>query len=156
MRYAVQGSHRADAEDAVVAILETYVAAAEEAGLDALLMVSQLLLETDNLTSASEQLSLDPVDLGLPKRNEAGPWFSSWPEAARAHAGLLLAYALPTGSESPAQLGLVEDALKWRSVAHRLRGSAPTLDRLGGTWTTDEDYPDKVRAIADSIVTPQY
>lgn len=156
MRYAVQGKHAPDAEDRVVAIITTYVATCEEAGLDPLLVVSQLLLETDNLTSASPPLRLDPVGLRLSKNEEAERWFASWPEAARAHAGLLLAYALPAGSESTAQRGLLEEARRWRSVPHRLRGSAPTLDRLAGTWTADEGYPEKIRDIANMILQPQY
>lgn len=155
-RYAVQGKRTANAEDSVVAILEKYVAACDEAGLDSLLVVSQLLLETDKLTSASRQLCLNPVDLRLTKPDETEPWFSSWPEAARAHAGLLLAYALPAGRGSPAQLRLLEGALEWRAVPQKLRGSAQTLERLAGTWTADQDYLDKVVDIADSITQPQY
>ena len=155
-RFAAQGQGGPAAEDRILAILTTYVATCDEAGLDSLLVVSQLLLETDNLTSASSRLGLNPVKLDLTTVEGDVSWFSTWREAARAHAGLLLAYALPAGSESAAQLDLVEEALRWRPVPHRLRGSAPTLDHLGDSWVADSDYTDKVLRIADSITMPQH
>jgi len=155
-RFAAQGQDGPAAEERILAILTTYVETCDEAGLDSLLVVSQLLLETDNLTSASSRLGLNPVKLALAKVEGDESWFSAWREAARAHAGLLLAYALPAGSESAAQLDLVEKALRWRPVPHRSRGSAPTLDRLAGSWAADRDYTDKVLRIADSITMPQY
>ena len=154
--YAVQGTKRAHAEGRVFEIIEAYVETCETAGLDSLLVVSQLLLETDKLTSPSRRLSLNPVDLRLTRSDETEPWFSSWPEAARAHAGLVLAYALPPGSGTAAQLQLVEGALEWRALPQKLRGSAPTLERLATTWTDDRDYADRVVHIADSITQPQY
>ena len=156
MRFAVQGKGGPDAEGWVAFAVEAYTAACDEAGLDPLLVVSQLLLETDNLTSVSTLLCVDPARLRSAKQEEAGRWFSSWREVARAHAGLLLAYALPAGGESSAQLGLLEEALQWWPVPQKLRGSAPTLDGFGGVWAADKDYAERIRRIANSILEPQY
>jgi hypothetical protein len=126
-------------------LVETYFAVCEEAGLDPLLVVSQLLLETDHLTARSTRLpSFDPVES------------ASRGEAARAHAGLLLAYALPKGAGDAAQRRLVDEALGRHPVPAKLRGSAPTLDRLAGTWSADPRYPERIREIANEILTPQY
>lgn len=157
MLYVVCGKRGAYGEDDVQAIITTYVVTCGEAGLDPLLVVSQLLLETDNLTAASAKLPrLDPVGVRLKKKPDAARWFSSWAEAARAHAGLLLAYALPKGAESTAQLALLEEALTSLPVPERLRGKAPTLERLADTWTTDKHYPERVRRIANTILEPQW
>lgn len=156
-RYAHSGSRGRYRESELEGIIATYAAVCKEAGLDPLLVVSQLLLETDNLTAASARPPrLDPVGILAPKRAQAGPGFPSWEQAARAHAGLLLAYALPEGAGTDPQRRLLEQALRRRSVPRKLRGSAPTLDRLAGAWSADKGYPERIREIANEILTPQY
>jgi hypothetical protein len=156
-RYAHSANRGRYPESELESIIATYAAACEEAGLDPLLVVSQLLLETQNLTAASARLPhLDPVGMLAPRRGQAGPGFPSWAEAARAHAGLLLAYALPEGAGNDAQRRLLELARGRRPVPGKLRGSAPTLDRLAGAWSADKGYPERIREIANEILTPQY
>lgn len=155
--FVVCGKRGLYSEDDVQRIIATHVATCAEAGLDPLLVVSQLLLETYNLTSASAQLPrLDPVGIRSSNKPNARPWFSSWAEAARAHAGLLLAYALPKGAESRTQFRLLEEALESRPLPARLRGSAPTIERLAGTWTADKHYPERILRIANTILEPQW
>ena len=156
-RYAHSGNRGRYRESELQRIIGTYAAACEAAGLDPLLAVSQVLLETDNLTAPSARLPhLDPVGILAPKQGQAGPGFPSWEEAARAHAGLLLAYALPEGAGTGAQRRLLKEAIGRRPLTGKLRGSAPTLDRLGGAWSADKGYAGRIREIANEILTPQY
>jgi hypothetical protein len=142
---------------AIGQIVAVHVETCQAAGLDPLLLVSQLILETDNLTSESAQLPrLDPVGIVSPRERSKGRWLASWAEAARAHAGLLLAYALPKGAETSVQRTLVEQAAAWRPVPGGMRGAAPTLDRLSGTWNAENDYADRIRRIANTILEPQW
>jgi hypothetical protein len=153
-------------EDDVRAISATYVATCTESGLDPLLVVSQLLLECDHLTSASAKpTQLNPIGVGIgssesgrraSKNQDRLPLFASWTEVAHVHAGILLACALPKGAESPRQRALIEHAAKWRPVPAALRGSAPTVDRLAAAWGAESDYARKIRDIADTIMQPQW
>ncbi len=100
-------------------ILRRYMATATTVGLDPLLVVSQMVLETGNLTSFRSQ---------LPRRNPAGIGVTGggrgqllllWDKAFRAHVGRLLAYALAEGAENPAQRALIKEALQVRAAARR-------------------------------------
>jgi hypothetical protein len=149
-----RGAYEAGAIQQIVAI---HVDTCQAAGLDPLLVVSQLVLETDNLTSEFARLPrLDPVGIVPPRERGKGRWFASWAEAARAHAGLLLAYALPKGAETGLQRTLVEQAVRWRPVPGGLRGSAPTLDQLPGAWSAEQEYAERIRRIANTILEPQW
>jgi hypothetical protein len=153
-------------EDDVRAIIATYVSTCTESGLDPLLVVSQLLLECDHLTSASAKPPrLDPIGVGIgssesghraSKNQDHLPLFASWTEVARVHAGILLAYALRKGAENPTQRALIEEAAKWRLVPASLRGSAPTVDRLAAAWGAESGYAHRIRDIADTIMQPQW
>jgi hypothetical protein len=155
--YVECGERGAYEPGAIQQIVGMHVDTCGAAGLDPLLVVSQLILETDNLTSEAARLPrLDPVGIVPPRARVKGRWFSSWAEAARAHVGLLLAYAIPKGAETGPQRTLVEHAVAWRPVPSGLRGSAPTLDRLPSAWNTEQEYAERIRGIANTILEPQW
>ena len=133
-------------------IVKTYVATAKEAGLDPLLVVSQMVLETGNLTSFwSQPPQRNPAGIGVTGEPGKGVSFSSWDKAVRAHIGRLLAYALPEGQETPAQRKLIKEALAVRPLPSNLRGVAPTLSGLAGTWATDKKYAQKIARVANEL-----
>jgi hypothetical protein len=167
-------------------IVDTYVSICVQVGLDPLLVMSQLVVESHCLKSASSKPPrLDPLHisrrrLGTSRGTRRQAWFSSWAEVARIHAGLLLAYALPAGDEKAVQRTLIKEATKWRRVPRKLRGSAPRLDLLEAAWAPEisakadvgddpppavvgvglrlvgDTYADMVREIADMITQPQW
>jgi Mannosyl-glycoprotein endo-beta-N-acetylglucosaminidase len=133
-------------------ILKRYVDACKSAGLDPLLVVSQMVLETGNLTSFWSQIPRrNPAGIGVTGEPGAGISFSSWEKAVRAHVGRLLAYALPAGSESAAQRKLIDEALAVRPLPDDRRGIAPTLKGLAGTWAADKKYAGKIARVANEI-----
>jgi hypothetical protein len=71
----------------------------------------------------------------------------------RAHTGRLLAYSLPIGAGNQAQKQLIKEALSFRALPDRLRGAAPTLRGLAGTWAQDPHYADTVARVANDIRT---
>ena len=136
----------------VRAILKRYVSVSQKAGLDPLLVVSQMVLETGNLTSFWSQVPRrNPAGIGVTGEPGAGISFSSWDKAVRAHVGRLLAYALPQGSETEAQRALIEEALEVRPLPADRRGIAPTLKGLAGTWAADTKYAGKIARVANEI-----
>ncbi len=138
-------------------IVGVYVATCEAAELDPLLVVSQLILETDNLTTerAFARPLLDPVGIAAARERTGSGGFRSWLDAARVHIGLLLAFALARG-ESSVQRRLLDEARRWRPELEELRGTAPTLDLLPHVWSAPPNYAERIRAIANTILEPQY
>lgn len=149
----ILGRAHGDYSDANVrGIVRRYVALSRSTGLDPLLVVSQMVLETGNLTSFWSQVPRrNPAGIGVTGEPGAGISFSSWDKAARAHVGRLLAYALARGSENEAQKELIEEALAVRPLPDHLRGVAPTLKGLAGTWAADTRYAGKIARIANEI-----
>jgi hypothetical protein len=70
-----------------------------------------------------------------------------------AHTGRLLAYSLPVDAGNQAQNQLVKEALSFRMLPDRLRGAAPTLQGLAGTWAHDPHYAGKLAGVANDIRT---
>lgn len=133
-------------------IARRYFDAAGPAGLDPLLAVAQMALETGNLTSHwSQPPRRNPAGIGVTGAPGMGLSFPDWRSAVRAHVGRLLAYALPIGKEDDAQRSLIDEALGWRPLPDRYRGIAPTLAGLAGTWAVDTSYAGKVSRIAKAI-----
>ena len=133
-------------------IARRYVDTARPVGLDPLLVVAQMSLETGNLTSHwSQPPRRNPAGIGVTGQPGAGLSFRDWRSAVRAHVGRLLAYALAIGEEDDAQRRLIDEALGWRPLPDRYRGIAPTLEGLAGTWAVDAGYAAKVRRIANEI-----
>ena len=138
-------------------IIGVYVATCDAAELDPLLVVSQLILETDNLTAdrALPRPLLDPVGIAAARERTGSEGFRSWLQAARVHVGLLLAFALAS-EESSVQRRLLDEARRWRPELDELRGSAPTLDLLPRVWSAPPSYAEGIRSIANTILEPQY
>jgi Mannosyl-glycoprotein endo-beta-N-acetylglucosaminidase len=133
-------------------IVRRYVTTATSVGLDPLLVVSQMVLETGNLTSFWSQVPRrNPAGIGVTGEEGKGNTFGSWDKACRAHVGRLLAYALPEGAETPAQKALIKEALKVRDLPADRRGRAPTLAGLAGSWAMDPKYAGKLVRIANEI-----
>lgn len=61
----------------------------------------------------------------------AGLRFSTWEDAARAHIGRLLAYAIPANQGTESQRTLIDFAMSVRPLPAMLRGSTSTLKMLG-------------------------
>lgn len=136
----------------VRAIVKAYVVTAKEVGLDPLLVVSQMVLETGNLSSFwSQPPRRNPAGIGVTGEPGKGVSFSSWDKAVRAHVGRLLAYAIPEGQETPAQRKLIEEALAVRPLPSNRRGVASTLSGLAGTWATDPKYAQKIARVANEL-----
>ena len=133
-------------------IVGRYVTTSRAVGLDPLLVVSQMVLETGNLTSFWSQVPRrNPAGIGVTGEPGAGISFRSWKAAVRAHVGRLLAYVIPKGSENAAQRELIDEALAVRPLPEHLRGAAPTIEGLAGTWAADKKYAEKIARIANEI-----
>ncbi len=133
-------------------IVRRYMTTATSVGLDPLLVVSQMVLETGNLTSFWSQVPRrNPAGIGVTGEEGKGNTFTSWDKACRAHVGRLLAYALPDGAENTAQRALIKEALKVRDLPADRRGRAPTLAGLSGSWAMDPKYAGKIVRIANEI-----
>lgn len=130
-----------------------YDKTATAVGLDPLLVVAQMVLETGNLSSEwSQPPRRNPAGIGVTGAPGKGVSFPSWSSAVRAHVGRLLAYSLPGGGETAAQRKLIDEALEWRPLPQRLRGSSPSLNKLAGAWAADRQYATKIARLANEIV----
>jgi hypothetical protein len=150
--FMVSRDHGGYTDANVRGIVRRYVATATSVGLDPLLVVSQMVLETGNLTSFWSQVPRrNPAGIGVTGEEGAGNTFTSWDKACRAHVGRLLAYALADGAESPPQRALIKEALKVRPLPADRRGRAPTLAGLAGSWAMDPKYAGKIVRVANEI-----
>jgi hypothetical protein len=141
-------------EDDIRVIVDHYYKTAEPVGLDPLLVVAQMALETGGLTSFwSQRPRRNPAGIGVTGAPGAGVSFPSWKVAARAHTGRLLAYSLPSGDENELQRKLIEEALAHRALPQRFRGVAPRLEGLARTWAADPQYAVKLARVANDIRT---
>jgi hypothetical protein len=153
-QYLLSLSHGGYSDADVRAIVGFYYATAEPAGLDPLLVVAQMVEETGHLTSFwSQRPRRNMAGIGVTGEPGAGVSFPSLEIAVRAHTGRLLAYALPLGAGDQAQKDLIREALAFRSLPDRLRGAAPRLKGLAGTWAADVHYADKLAGVANDIRT---
>jgi N-acetylmuramoyl-L-alanine amidase len=133
-------------------IIAFYYAVAPSVGLDPLLVVAQMIEETGNLTSFwSQRPRRNPAGIGVTGEPGAGVSFPNWKTATRAHTGRLLAYSLAKNSENQAQANLINEALSFRPLPDSLRGVAPTLAGLVGTWAHDPQYAANISRIANQI-----
>jgi hypothetical protein len=136
----------------VRAIIADYYAVAPAVGLDPLLVVAQMVEETGNLTSFwSQRPRRNPAGIGVTGQPGEGLSFPDWRTATRAHTGRLLAYALPKNTENQAQANLIKEALSFRPLPDNLRGAAPTLAGLAGTWAHDPRYAENISSVANQI-----
>jgi hypothetical protein len=151
-RYLLGRPHGEYNEDDIRVIVGHYYNTAEPVGLDPLLVVAQMALETGGLTSFwSQRPRRNPAGIGVTGAPGAGVSFPSWKIAVRAHTGRLLAYALPIGAENRLQRELIEEALAHRALPQRFRGVAPRLEGLAGTWAADRQYAVKLARVSNEI-----
>ncbi|HEY7630590.1 MAG TPA: N-acetylmuramoyl-L-alanine amidase [Thermoleophilaceae bacterium] len=135
-------------------IVANYYATAPAVGLDPLIVVAQMSEETGHLTSFwSQRPRRNPAGIGVTGEPGQGVSFPDWKTAVRAHTGRLLAYAIPKGSENPAQAALIEEALSFRPLGDEHRGVAPTLKGLVHQWAADPNYDKVLSAVANQIRT---
>jgi hypothetical protein len=151
-RYLLGRPHGEYDDDDIRVIVGFYYDTAQSVGLDPLLVVAQMTLETGGLTSFwSQRPRRNPAGIGVTGAPGAGVSFPSWKIAVRAHTGRLLAYSLPSGDESRLQRRLIDEALAHRPLPQRFRGVAPRLEGLAGTWAADKQYAVKLARVANEI-----
>ena len=137
---------------ALAHIISLYVNTCKSVGIDPLIAVSQMELETAHLTSkASQPPRRNPAGIGITGPSSEGPSFPNWDKAVRAHVGRLAAYAIPEGKGTRAQKGLIAEALRVRPLDDSKRGSAVRLKGLSHNWADDRKYADKIAQIGKQI-----
>ena len=153
-RYLLARAHGGYSDADVRTIVADYYAAATAVGLDPLLVVAQMVEETGHLTSFwSQPPRRNLAGIGVTGKPGEGLSFPDLQTAVHAHTGRLLAYSLPIGAGNQAQNQLIKEALSFRALPDRLRGAAPTLRGLAGTWAHDPQYADKLAGVANDIRT---
>jgi hypothetical protein len=151
-QYLLARPHGGYSSDDVTKIVGLYYTTATAVGLDPLLVVAQMAEETSHLTSFwSQRPRRNFAGIGVTGQPGVGLSFPDLKTAVHAHTGRLLAYALPSGSGSPAQNQLIGEALAARPLPLQLRGAAATLKGLAGTWAQDPQYAVKLAAVANDI-----
>jgi hypothetical protein len=153
-------------------IIPAYIAQCAAVGLDAAIVLAQLIHETGNLASWwAARPRRNPAGIGVTGRTQGaqpptGIWqqrngwwvegiaFASWKDdAIPAHIGRLLAYALPAGQGTPAQQQLIAQALAIRPLPAAFRGAATRLQGLNGRWAWPGlFYAQKLAALANTLV----
>ena len=153
-------------------IIPAYIAQCAAVGLDAAIVLAQLIHETGNLTSWwSQRPRRNPAGIGVTgavwaTQPRTGAWvkrgplwvegcsFATWEhDAIPAHLGRLLAYALPAGQGTPAQQQLIAQALAIRPLPAAFRGAATRLQGLNGRWAVPgTTYADKIASIANRLI----
>ena len=133
-------------------IVQLYIKTCKSIGLDPLVAVSQMELETGHLTSkASQPPRRNPAGIGITGPGVNGVSFPDWNKAVRAHVGRLAAYAIASGKGTPAQKALIAEALSVRPLDATKRGTAVRVAGLSRHWAADKNYADKVVRIAKEI-----
>jgi flagellum-specific peptidoglycan hydrolase FlgJ len=139
-------------DSAMSHIVRLYFTTAKSIGLDPLIAVAQMELETGHLTSkASQPPQRNPAGIGITGAPGEGLSFKNWTQAVRAHVGRLAAYAIPKGKGTPEQKALITEALKLRPLGDEKRGSAARLQGLSKNWAADPNYADKIVRVAKEI-----
>jgi Mannosyl-glycoprotein endo-beta-N-acetylglucosaminidase/N-acetylmuramoyl-L-alanine amidase len=139
-------------DSAMSHIVRLYFTTAKSIGLDPLIAVAQMDLETGHLTSkASQPPQRNPAGIGITGAPGEGLSFPNWTKAVRAHVGRLAAYAIPKGKGTPEQKALITAALNVRPLPDAKRGSAARLQGLSKNWAEDPNYADKIVRIAKEI-----
>ena len=151
-RYLHATGHGPYSSAQVETIVGLYDTGARAVGLDPMVAVAQMVLETGHLTSEwSQRPHHNPAGIGVTGEPGKGVSFPDWDSAVAAHLGRLLAYALPAGAGNQRQTELIAEALQWRSLPDGLRGAAPRLSGLAGTWARDPEYATKIARVANEI-----
>lgn len=134
----------------LLVIIGQYFEVCAPVGLNTDLAIAQMLHETGWLTSDwCARPRRNPAGIGVNGTKQqaepldtdgwaffGGLWrmglsFENWYRSVNAHAGRLLAYALPFAARTALQQALIETALAYRPLPPKVHGSAPTLKQLG-------------------------
>jgi hypothetical protein len=155
----------------VTTIVADYARLGDTTGVDWFLALAQLAHETASMTSWwSQPPRRNPAGIGVTGATRPGvpdtppgagwtwdgtQWreglsFASWlDDAAPAHLGRLLAYALTDTQANQAQRALIERALSYRPLPASYRGVAPTILGLNGRWAVPgTQYGQSIIALA--------
>jgi peptidoglycan hydrolase-like protein with peptidoglycan-binding domain len=150
--YLLGRPHGGYDERQVRTIARLYDETSQSVGLDPLLVVAQMVLETGNLSSFwSQPPRRNPAGIGVTGVPGEGVSFPNWKAATTAHVGRLLAYVLAKGEGNTAQRQLIKKALAVRPLPDDRFGVAPTLNGLAGTWAMDPKYASKLAGVAKEI-----
>lgn len=138
-------------DEAAREIVGLYDTTCTSVGLDPLLLVAQMVLETGGLTSFwSQPPRRNLAGIGVTGEPGVGKKFADWRPAVRAHVGRLLRYAVAEGQETNVQKPLIAEALQVRQLPKGLWGVAPALGNLGrGVWAADPFYANKIIRLAN-------
>jgi hypothetical protein len=169
------------AHDLGAIIIPHYWVYCVSAGLDPVLVLAQVVYETDNFASwwaarprrnpagigvNGQRTTSKPADLAYWEYNqkearwEYGLRFSTWQDdAIPAHVGRLLAYLLPARTGSVFQRALIERALAVRPLPAKVRGSVKQLQHLGkalnpsgeGWASPGKTYGRNIAAVAERL-----
>lgn len=151
-RFLTSRPHGTYSPSAVRNIVALYYEEATAMGVDPLVAVAQMVVETGGLTSDwSQPPRRNPAGIGVTGEAGKGVSFPNWRTAVRAHVGRLVAYAVPERSETPAQEAIIDEALAWRPLPDAYRGVATRLRGLAGTWAADPQYAQKIAQVANEI-----
>jgi N-acetylmuramoyl-L-alanine amidase len=158
MRQHLINRHRAHPGDSqlkdkkLADIVNLYVKTCKSGGVDPLVAVSQMELETGHLTSkASQPPRRNLAGIGITSAAAQGVSFPTFNKAVRAHVGRLAAFAIPKGKETQAQQALIAEALAVRPLPDAKRGIAVRLKGLSGVWAEDPKYANKIAKIGKEI-----
>jgi len=131
-------------------IVRSYEVLCTACDVDVRLALAQMVHETAWLSSYwAGRPRRNPAGLGVTGTPGEGLSFDSWGRSATAHVGRLLAYALPVGHGTPEQQAIMAQALSYRALPDRYRGSATQVSDFGaGVWAADPDYEHKFARVA--------
>ncbi|MGH3051741.1 MAG: glucosaminidase domain-containing protein, partial [Gaiellaceae bacterium] len=150
--YLLGRPHGSYDERQVRTIARLYDETSKSVGLDPLLVVAQMVLETGNLCSFwSQPPRRNPAGIGVTGVPGEGISFPNWRASVTAHVGRLLAYTLARGAGNAPQRELIKKALEVRPLPDDRFGVAPTLSGLAGTWAMDPRYATKLVGVAKEI-----
>jgi hypothetical protein len=150
--YMLGRRHGSYDERQVRTIARLYDQTSQSVGLDPLLVVAQMVLETGNLDSFwSQPPRRNPAGIGVTGAAGEGISFPNWKAAVTAHVGRLLAYAIDKDGGNAAQRRLIKKALDVRPLPNDRFGVAPSLNGLSKTWAMDPKYATKLVGVAKDI-----
>ncbi len=155
----------------ITTIITAYYAYAKLVGLDAALLVAQMIHETGCLTSWwAARPRRNPAGLGVTGQTTriqpAGAWafdpvlrywkkgysFPTWQDAIRAHVGHILCYALADHEMNTVQLAMSSASPRKANLPTSYRGCAKNIRDLNGKWAVPgTTYGQRIIAIAKAF-----
>lgn len=162
-RYIQMRDHGEYTSTDLQVILATYFAYSQQVGVDAGIAISQMFLETGNLTSwwsarprrnpcgygvTGEQQLYPPLESGW-QIKRPGLWvkgyaFFSWDVAIKTHIAHLLCYALKDQNMSKMQLSFSENSPRKHLLPESYRGCARTVFDLSNKWAQNAKYGESI------------